>query len=158
MSEKILTQDFVKSIFDYKDGQLFYKNSRRGKLAGSVAGSPKVDSGYRIVKIKGRAYYEHRIVFLWNKGYLPKIIDHINRNRADNRIENLEDSTASKNTMNSKLWETNTSGYRGVTKHTKNNSWIGQTWLNGKKYHVGSFATPQEAYDAVQKYRQRFTT
>ena len=153
MSKEIVTQEFLHASFDYKNGRLYNKKSGHGKSTGSIAGTIKSDSGYRVIKIKGRAIYEHRLIFMWHYGYFPKIIDHKNRNRSDNRIENLEDSNASKNAMNSGIWKTNTSGYRGVTKHTKNNSWIGQTWINGKKHHVGSFKTPYEAYDAVQKYR-----
>jgi hypothetical protein len=157
MSKDILTQSYLQSIFDYKDGFLVYKISARGISKGKVAGSPKKDSGYRVLKIKNRVYYEHRVIFAWHHGYFPSLIDHKNRNRSDNRIENLEDSNASKNALNSKVWSTNTSGYRCVTKHTKNNSWIGQTWVNGKKCHVGSFATPQEASDAVRKFREKLT-
>ena len=154
MSKDILTQSYLKSIFDYKDGSLIYKTSARGISKGTVAGSPKSGSGYRVVKIKNKVYYEHRIIFAWHYGYFPALIDHKNQNKSDNRIENLEDSNASKNALNSKIWKTNTSGYRCVSKHTKNNSWIGQTWINGKKFHIGSFASPKEASDAVQNFRK----
>lgn len=154
MSNNILSKTYLQSIFDYKDGNLLYKTSGHGIKKGSIAGCAKKGSGYRIIKINGKVYYEHRIVFAWHYGYFPKLIDHKNRNRSDNRIENLEDSNHSKNTMNSGLWKTNTSGFRGVSKHKKNNSWIGQTWINGKKHHIGSFKTPQEASQAIQKFRQ----
>lgn len=154
MSNNILTKSYLQSIFDYKDGVLIYKTSKRGVTNGTVAGSSKKGSGYRVIKINKKTYYEHRIIFAWHHGYFPELIDHKNQNKSDNRIENLEDSSRSKNALNSKLWATNTSGYRGVSKHTKNSSWIAQTWVNGKKFHVGSFATPKKAHDAVQNFRK----
>ena len=48
--------------------------------------------GYLIVKIKGKQYKAHRLVYLMHNGYLPDEVDHINRIRDDNRIENLRHS------------------------------------------------------------------
>jgi len=155
MSKDILTKSYLQAIFDYQNGALIYKATKRGVSKGTIAGSPKKGSGYRVIKINNKVYYEHRIIFAWHYGYFPILIDHKNQNKSDNRIENLEDSTSSKNALNSKMWSTNTSGYRCVSKHTKNNSWIGQTWINGKKCHIGSFSTPKEAYDAVQEFRKK---
>ena len=58
----------------------------KGKKAGSFA-----TKGYRVVVINKKTYKEHRLVWLYHYGHMPKDqIDHINRIRDDNRIENLE--------------------------------------------------------------------
>ena len=51
------------------------------------------------------------------------IIDHANRNKLDNRRENLRVTTTSKNASNSKLRTTNTSGVIGVSWHKLFNCW-----------------------------------
>lgn len=49
--------------------------------------------GYLIIKVKGRQFKAHRIAWLLNYGRFPKSeLDHINRNPADNRIENLREA------------------------------------------------------------------
>lgn len=56
--------------------------------------------GYVKVKIKGRAVSVHRAVFLLQHGYFPKEVDHINRDKTDNRPENLRAATRSSNCHN----------------------------------------------------------
>lgn len=79
-SEKI----YIKKHFQYhKDGTI--TRSDRKNSNGSYDGY-----GYLILKIKGKQYKAHRIAYFLNYGVFPNgEIDHINRNRADNRIENI---------------------------------------------------------------------
>ena len=81
----------VKQLFDYKKGKLFWKSGRR-------AGHLRPD-GYRYIVIEKKTYLEHRLIWLYNYGYLPKEIDHINGSGKDNRIENLRSCTHSQNIM-----------------------------------------------------------
>ena len=72
-----------------------------------------------------------------------KIVDHINRDKLDNRRSNLRTCTQSQNQMNSKIRESNTSGYRGVNKQGER--WMARIRMNGKRLFLGLFDTPQEA-------------
>jgi len=70
--------------------------------------------GYIITSLQGKTVGVHRIVFCMFHGYFPKITDHINRNRADNRIENLREISASGNVINTDVHKDNHSGIKGV--------------------------------------------
>jgi hypothetical protein len=97
----MITAENVKDLFDYRDGKLFwtdkiYHKSRAGTEAGAI-----LSDGYRGVKYKGKRYPAHRVIWLWNNGAWPTgDVDHINGDRADNRIKNLRDVTRSENIKN----------------------------------------------------------
>lgn len=76
-------EDYILKHFSYKDGKIF-RDDRKNSC-----GSYDKD-GYVVVKIKGKQIKAHRLVwFLCNKSFPEGEIDHINRIRDDNRIENL---------------------------------------------------------------------
>ena len=70
--------------YDIATGVLSYK--RTGKEAGFVNGNRHKT---RSVKIKGKCYYTHRLIWLLVYGDEPEVIDHINGNPLDNRLQNL---------------------------------------------------------------------
>lgn len=84
----------------------------------------------------------HRLLHPPKHGF---IVDHINRNKLDNRKHNLRDATKSINALNSGLWRHNTSGFKGVSWHKHANKWRSTIWLNGKQIHLGFFTAPEEA-------------
>lgn len=149
-----LTQDVVKELFDYKDGVLIWKKTgtKRQKI-GSEAGF-LIHSSYRKVTINGKRFYVHRIIFLWHKGYLPKFVDHINGDAADNRIENLREATKQQNQFNQKIRKTNKSGVKGVCWHKQLKKWNAYIHLNYKKIHLGWFDLLEDAEKAVKKKRK----
>lgn len=138
--------------FQYRDGKLFYaekvsRKARKNQEAGST------DSyGYRQVKIHGVNVFAHQIVWLMFNSDLPVQIDHINRNRSDNRIENLRESNNALNQQNRSLSKNNTSGEQGVTLH--GNKWYARIGLSGKRIGLGSFNTIQEATLAYKKAKE----
>lgn len=80
------------------------------------------------------------------------MVDHINRNSLDNRIQNLRIATNSQNQHNTKRRVDNSSGIRGV--RFERGRWRAQIKRNGKNFHIGSFSTSHEAklaYDQKAK-------
>lgn len=85
--EKINYKEYILEHFKYENGTLI-RDDRKNSV-----GSYDKD-GYLIIKVKGKQFKAHRIVWLLNYGELPNgEIDHINRNKTDNRIENLRIAT-----------------------------------------------------------------
>lgn len=74
--------------------------------------------------------------------------DHVNGNACDNRRSNLRPCSHSENIRNSRKPMTNTSGLKGVTFHKASNKWLTQIGIDGKRIHLGTFATREEAYAA----------
>ena len=81
------------NIFDYKKYILqnfIYENGKLIRMDRKNSNGSLDKDGYLIIKVKGKQFKAHRIVWLLNYGKFPDgEIDHINRNKLDNRIENL---------------------------------------------------------------------
>jgi hypothetical protein len=139
--DSTLTQDQVKSLFDYKDGCLYWKNKTtnlsRAKI-GCAAGSLS-SSKYLLVGINNKTYLVHRVIFLLNNGYMPKFVDHIDGNKLNNKIENLREVSNGQNRMNSKLQVNNKSNIKNVNWHKKQQKWVVQLGVEGKKLYFGAY-------------------
>jgi hypothetical protein len=72
-------------------------------------------------------------------------VDHINRNRLDNRRSNLRFATDGEQARNCSRNKRNTSGYKGVCFESARRRWKAAVAFEGRSYHVGLFDTPQEA-------------
>ena len=88
--------------------------------------------GYIMRMVDGKPVHEHRIVWEKHNGPIPKgmQIDHINRVRDDNRIENLRLVTPQQNHFNR-------SGVKGFNWDKKRNKWRSYIYLNGKMINLG---------------------
>ena len=115
-TEKISIDQIRKAVY-YKDGELYWNYTKpRAFSKHSKAGGKKIrNDGYRSIRIDGTALLVHRVVFALHKGYFPYMVDHINQDRSDNRIENLRPATHGQNNRN-RRHETST-GWTGVTKN-----------------------------------------
>jgi hypothetical protein len=88
----------------------------------------------------------HRLIWFWLYGHWPSgDIDHINRNRQDNRLCNLREVTRSENNHNAGANSRNTSGYRGVCWDKSKQLWVVHISVAGKTYFLGRYADPQVA-------------
>ena len=122
--------------FSYVCGRLL----RNGKSCGST-----LKNGYRVISIKSKLYYEHRLVWLYHYNKWPSgRIDHINGICDDNRIENLRESTASTNGVNG-LRPLGTSKYRGVDYRKSRNRWRCRVVKDGMTVHTSHHKTEKEA-------------
>jgi len=103
MERNDITPSVLQSEFDYSDGNLIWKKSKGRAKKGNIAGR-KVKDGYIQTCVNRVRLLNHQIIFMMFHGYIPKEIDHINRNVGDNRIENLQETTRSANLRNRKTW------------------------------------------------------
>ncbi len=113
-------------------------NAQAGSVAGTIHQEGYVLIGMTINSVE-RKYLAHRLAFLYMTGEMPEFVDHINRNPADNRWENLRPATKSENGGNANRRVDNTSGYTGVSWLKVNNKWVVQINHKRKKYYLGLF-------------------
>lgn len=106
-------------------------------------------------KIKER-FLLHRLIM----GFPSNQVDHINRNKLDNRNENLREVTNSQNQVNQGIMKNNTSGITGVTWDKSRNKWKVSLNINNKCYNLGRFDTLEEAkkirFQAEKEYQKEY--
>lgn len=108
--------------------------------------------GYRNVYFQGKLHLEHRVIWFLYYGEWPdNEVDHINRNRSDNRISNLRLATRSENGQNRKMPTNNSSGYKGVTWVKSRNAWQVVINIGRQPKFLGRFATREEAASVYNK-------
>ena len=142
----MITQLQIKDLFEYKNNSLYWKNVKVNRYVknGALAGSNH-HSGYRNIKINGKLYSEHRLIFLYHYGYIPKEIDHIDGNSLNNDINNLRMVTKSQNAMNRKSRKNSSSIYKGVCWDKIRNKWVVHITINKKLKYLGRFINEKEA-------------
>ena len=137
----MITQQLIADTFEYRDGHLYWKavthpNKMRwlDKPAGSLH-----KYGYWHITWMNKIEKAHRLIFMLHHGYMPPEVDHINGNRADNRIENLRAANRSENQCNRGTLASNTSGYPGVSWHRKTSKWVVRVMKDGVSRCFGYF-------------------
>jgi hypothetical protein len=143
-----LTNAQADSMFEYRNGVLYWKidncrNKTKGKPAGCIGGDVRYK--YLQTSVNKVLIKNHRIIFLLHHGYMPSVIDHINGDTLDNRIENLREATIPENGYNSKLMSNNTSGYKGVTWSKQSRKWLVRVSKEKKRINIGYFESLEQA-------------
>lgn len=119
-----------------------YSGVRPGKKAGWM--SPQ---GYCKITINTKQYFLHRIVWMMVYGKFPdRLLDHIDGDKTNNRLSNLREADFSQNCANRKIQSNNVTGLKGVS--LNHGRWVAKIAFRGKRYHIGSFPTREEAYKA----------
>lgn len=152
-ADSTLTQDSLMECvtYDPHSGVFLWirLSPKKAWRLGSPAGS-KNPNGYVSIRIAGRAYQAHRLVWLYVYGRWPMgDIDHINGNRSDNRLCNLRECTRSENMQNVRPQSNNTSGHPGVTWNKARQKWVAQICHRGAYKNLGGFS---KYGDACQAY------
>lgn len=157
---KVIESLIKRIVIDSERGKIIWlkpksKIVKSGDLSGGLE-----NNGYRIINytFQNKKYRikAHRLIFYKEYGYLPRIIDHINGNKDDNRIENLRECTFSENCYNSKISRCNKSGIKGVRFRPEYKSWVAQITVNGEQIHLGSFKSKEAAIKARKEAEENY--
>lgn len=153
-----LKAEEVRALFTYDkvDGVLRWRNAsgRYGRFpAGSAAGSPNAE-GYLQVRVNGRSYRSCRLIWLYVTGEWPRHqVDHIDRNSANDKWENLREATGTQNKANSSKYRDTSCHLKGVQAVQKRKSirYRAVATKGGQSFHLGYFDTPELAHAAYLK-------
>lgn len=107
-----------------------------------IAGNIKYQNDGRLhgwqIMVSGKSYLVHRIIWklannTFNDNY---VIDHIDQNPLNNKLENLREVDYRKNANNSKIRITNSTGIKQlyIKKYLDYKSYVGQRWVDGKRF------------------------
>lgn len=152
----MITQEYLKSILHYDESTGIFTwlprvddNLWNARFAGKKAGTNR--GGYVSIWVLGGGRSAHRLAFIYMTGKAPKIIDHINTIKSDNRFSNLRPSSSSRNKANARLRSDNTSGFKGVSFHSRENNYRACIGYNGKVIQIGQYSCPIEAANAYDE-------
>lgn len=140
--------------FDFVSGKIYWKKNRYGGCSvGQRAGTIHTDKrrcnkpAYRNVKICGKLYFEHRILycFFHRSSFSGFEIDHIDQNPLNNKMENLRAVTQTNNSRNRSIPSNNKSGQIGVSFRKELQKWRAFISVDGKRIHLGCFTKKRDA-------------
>lgn len=130
--------------------------SRNSRVAGRPAFRRKHRQGYLTAVVFGRQMYAHRAAWALAHGHWPAgEIDHINHDRADNRIANLRVVNKAQNMRNMPKLGNNSSGRTGVYL-TPTGLWLAAIRVDRKLRNLGRFANFDDAVAARAAAEKRF--
>lgn len=140
-------------LLEYRDGVLVSRVKRHLVEVGDILGSIS-PRGYLIIKLDNKDYKAHRIVYKLHHGTVPDIVDHIDGNPLNNKIENLRSASSSQSLYNRRRPINNKSGVKGVCWNKRNKKWFAQCYVEGKQHHLGSFDSLEEASKCLRSFRE----
>lgn len=117
------------------------KRVRAGRQAGCLR-----QDGYIDINIDRESFLAHRLAWFYIHGVWPDdAIDHVNREKTDNRLSNLRQANFRQNSFNAKRPIRNRSGLKGVSWSRHAKKWRAQIRGVG---HIGYFSDPLDAHNA----------
>ena len=129
--------------YDPGTGIFTWTKSRTNRCpVGSKAGCLSVN-GYVVIRFGPKLYYAHRLAWWFVHGEMPREIDHKNRNRSDNRIDNLRSAAHALNNANAARRKK--TGYKGVYWHKQRQKWNAKIKANYHSHHLGLFENEDDA-------------
>lgn len=131
-----------------RSGMFFRRNPLHGRCP--VLGRLSAD-GYRTLFLDTRLYLAHRLAWLYVHGEWPAgVIDHINGDRADNRVANLRVVTPWQNALNKRSRKGDGALVGAYWIH--DSRWEAITSVNGRRVLLGFYPTEERAHRAYLEY------
>lgn len=160
----MISQKELKEWLKYdKDTGIFTRikikqRDNKNKVGDDVAKNYR--NGYLRIRINGKLYSAHILAWIYVYGCPPsKTIDHIDRDKLNNRISNLRDVNMSINKINQKANNRNKSGKTGVYMCSRSRKWIATiTPPNLKRIRLGVFDDLSDAIKAREAGEIKYFT
>lgn len=136
-----LTQKTLKENLKYDPEKgLFTWLKKNGAAAAGYNAGCLNTNGYWYIRLRGRLYQRSRLAWFYTYGYFPEnCIDHKNRDRTDDRIKNLRDSSYQCNNRNRGNSKNNKSGVKGVSWDSREKKWVSQIMSNRVGKNLGYY-------------------
>lgn len=152
-----LTQSELQETLSYdpETGLFHWIKPRKKVVLGSVAGTI-AKGGYRVIKIRQRLYFAHRLAWLYVYGRWPEgLIDHRDHDTGNNRISNLRECSNSQNQQNRRGADrASKTGVLGVS--PQGSMFIATICADGQQIYLGHFPTVEEASFAYQEAKKAY--
>jgi hypothetical protein len=182
--EEIMTIDTLHSIIEYNPitGKLYWRertydmisilnmtkagiHSFNSRFAGKELSNKPGNNGYLMVgmMLNGAKITElqHRVAWAlfhnkWAATDQVTVLDHINRDKTDNRIINLREVSNTDNHYNVDVRANNTSSKTGVSYKKDKKMWQAYYFFQEKQYHLGYFKDFEEAVAKREEWEESY--
>jgi hypothetical protein len=151
-------REYFRAVSEFTNYEISSVGRVRNSKTGRVLKTQPRKDGYVGVQLSKDGKYKnllmHRLValaFIENPLGKPDV-DHIDRNKSNNSVDNLRWSTTSENLMNSTKRAFTSSIYKGVYFHGQSDRWRAQVRINGIANHLGGFRTEKEAAESYNAF------
>jgi hypothetical protein len=149
------SKNYLNSILRYEKetGFVYWKHSDL-----IVKSCVRCLSKYKRIMIDKIPYVLHRVIYQMHYGNLmpDEVIDHIDQDKQNNRIENLRKADVFLNNQNQGNRKNNTSGYKGVSWSKQKNKWRATITVNRKHKTLGFFHSKEDAYACYLSAKEMF--
>jgi hypothetical protein len=142
----------LKFLLDYDPdtGVFTWSNPTSARVRkGGVAGTISRTNGYRYIRLDRRNFPASALAWAYVTGEFPDlIVDHINRNQADDRWENLRLADPTQSNANRAVQKCNQTGLKGAQIEKRTGRFTAKIKSHGRSTHLGTFDTADEAHRA----------
>ena len=146
-----LTKEYLQELFEYKEGNLYWKLDKGQAKAGQVAGETPDDLGNRKVMIDGISYRLHRLIWMYHNGITTKNVIFQDSDRSNTKIENLSVMDTHEVLVRRKKFKNSSSQYKGVYFNKISKRWIAQVKHQKITVYAGSYPSEELAHAAWLK-------
>lgn len=151
----VISQKQLKEYLEYKeDGHLYWikihPKTRKTKVGNRYGNLSK--RGYIEGQVVGFRYLEHRLIWFYHHGVWPKLLDHIDGDKTNNKVENLRPCNVQNNAFNRPGNKGSSSKYKGVSWCEGTKSWRAMAGISGEVFQIGRFKTEIEAAKEYDKF------
>lgn len=150
MHKDDLTAERVREVLDYDPltGEFTWKVKPNQSVKVGTRAGTLTPNGYIRIKVDGWRFMEHRLVWLYVHGHWPTAeIDHINGERADNRISNLREADRVANQQSQHVVQRhNQMGVRGVSQ--RDDRFVARITVGRRAINLGTYDTVSAASEA----------
>lgn len=134
---------------DIERGTLTWRNPGHKRCAAGTPINTMIAKGYVYHQRFNKRYLVQHLVWAWAHGRWPQgTIDHINRDKSDNRLANLREVPLGRNIVNKPVLRHSRSQRKGVKLDMRNGRYYAYLATRNKTIYLGGYATADEAYAA----------
>lgn len=157
----MITQSRLKQLVLYdKSTGIFTCAVPRGNMnAGDRCGNRNKKDGYIRLIVDGSSYLAHRLAWLYEFGKWPDgVIDHIDHNTSNNKIDNLRDVSRSENLHNQIKKQRGNVIVTSIGVHFNNKykKFVARIKVSGKQIHLGNFDDEESASIAYLNAKKKY--
>ena len=154
LSEELYIKELLKHVeVNAQAGVVYWTNPSCSRIQiGSILGGKAPKNGYYRTNFSidnvPRTLAIHRVIYYSVHGYLPFIVDHVDRDSLNNQISNLRSATRSQDQANRKVDKRSTSGVTGVSFNETRGKWYARISANKANHFLGVFDSKCSAVKA----------